>query len=199
MIHHHQGDLMKKVTALFAIFTVILLMILSPSITFPQEKPPTCSYEVYLSPHGGCTDAVIRELNKAKSTILVRAYTFTSAPIAKALLNAHKRGVKIKVILDKSQRTQKYSSATFLYNHGIPVKIDAQHAIARNKVMIIDGETVVTGSFNFNKAAEENYSENLLVIRDRKLAERYTRNWQEHEKHSGVYAGRGGRNEVTCF
>jgi phosphatidylserine/phosphatidylglycerophosphate/cardiolipin synthase-like enzyme len=55
-------------------------------------------------------------------------------------LNAHKRGVKIEVILDKSQRTQNYSSATFLYNQGIPVKIDAQHAIAHNKVMIIDGE-----------------------------------------------------------
>jgi phosphatidylserine/phosphatidylglycerophosphate/cardiolipin synthase-like enzyme len=90
-------------------------------------------------------------LNKAKSTILVQAYSFTSAPIVKALLNAHKRGVKVEVILDKSQKTQKYSSATFLYNQGIPVKIDAQHAIAHNKVMIIDGETVITGSFNFTK------------------------------------------------
>jgi phosphatidylserine/phosphatidylglycerophosphate/cardiolipin synthase-like enzyme len=106
-------------------------------------------WEVYFSPHGGVTDAITRELNKVKSTVLVQAYTFTSAPIAKALLNAHKRGVKIEVILDKSQRTQKYSSATFLYNQGIPIKIDAQHAIAHNKVMIIDGETVITGSFNF--------------------------------------------------
>jgi len=96
-----------------------------------------------------------------------------------------------EVILDKSQRTDQYSSATFLYNQGIPVKIDAQHAIAHNKVMIIDGETVITGSFNFTKAAEENIAENLLVIRDRKLAERYTKNWQEHEKHSEIYVGRG--------
>lgn len=81
-------------------------------------------------------------------------WLITSAPIAKALLNAHKRGVKMEVILDKSQRTQKYSSATFLLNVGIPVKIDAQHAIAHNKVMIIDGETVITGSFNFTRAAE---------------------------------------------
>jgi phosphatidylserine/phosphatidylglycerophosphate/cardiolipin synthase-like enzyme len=114
----------------------------------------------------------------------------TSAPIAKALLDAHKRGVKVEVILDKSQRTQKYSSATFLYNQGIPVKIDAQHPIAHNKVMIIDGETVITGSFNFTKAAEENNAENLLVVHVRKLAERYIMNWQEHERHSEVYVGK---------
>jgi len=71
------------------------------------------------------------------------------------------------------------------------VKIDAQHAIAHNKVMIIDGGRVITGSFNFTKAAEENNAENLLVIRDKKLAERYTENWKEHERHSEVYSGRG--------
>jgi phosphatidylserine/phosphatidylglycerophosphate/cardiolipin synthase-like enzyme len=49
------------------------------------------------------------------------------------------------------------------------VKIDTQHAITHNKVMIIDGETVNTGSFNFTRAAEENNAENLLVIHDRKL------------------------------
>jgi len=180
---------MKPIAALFVILTVILLIVLSPPITLSQEKSTTCNWEVYFSPHGGATDVVIRELNKAKNTLLVQAYTFSSAAIAKALLNAYKRGVKVEVILDKSQKTQNYSSATFLYNQGIPVKIDAQHAIAHSKVMIIDGETVITGSFNFTKAAEENNAENLLVIYDKKLAERYTRNWQEHERHSEVYAG----------
>lgn len=116
---------------------------------FPQEKPPACNWEVYFSPHGGCTDAIVKELNRAKNSVLVQAYTFTSAPIAKALLNAHKRGAKVEVIVDKSQRKQKYSSATFLYNQGIPVKIDAKHAIAHNKVRVNDGETVITRCFNF--------------------------------------------------
>ena len=57
--------------------------------------------------------------------------------------------------------------------------------------MIIDGETVITGSFNFTKAAEENNAENLLVIHDWKLVEAYTRNWKEHERHSEVYQRRG--------
>ena len=180
-------EFVKRVTALLAALTVAFCIVISPSITLPQEHPPTYNWEVYFSPYGGCTDAIIRELNKAKNTILVQAYSFTSAPIAKALLNAHKRGVKVEVILDKSQETQKYSSATFLYNAGIPVTIDAEHAIAHNKVMIIDGETVITGSFNFTKAAEENNAENLLVIHDKRLADRYRKNWEEHEKHSEAY------------
>jgi phosphatidylserine/phosphatidylglycerophosphate/cardiolipin synthase-like enzyme len=130
----------------------------------------------------------VKELRQAKSTVLVQAYSFTSAPIAKALLDAHKRGVKVQVILDRSQRKEKYTEATFLYNQGIPVKIDAKHGIAHNKVMVIDGETVVTGSFNFTKQAEERNAENLLVIRDRKLAELYTKNWQEHAGHSQGYS-----------
>jgi phosphatidylserine/phosphatidylglycerophosphate/cardiolipin synthase-like enzyme len=66
------------------------------------------SAQVYFSPHGGCTEAVIKEIDQAKTEVLVQAYSFTSTPIAKALLNAHKRGVKIEAILDKSQRREKY-------------------------------------------------------------------------------------------
>lgn len=143
--------------------------------------------EVYFSPRGGVTDVVVAELGKARSTVLVQAYSFTSAPIAKALVDAHKRGVKVRVILDKSQRTEKYSSATFLLNSGIPPLIDAKHAIAHNKVMIIDDETVLTGSFNFTKAAEERNAENLLVLKDRELAAKYVKNWQEHAQHAEAY------------
>jgi phosphatidylserine/phosphatidylglycerophosphate/cardiolipin synthase-like enzyme len=95
------------------------------------------------------------------------------------------------VILDKSQRGKEYSSATFLSNAGIPTKIDAAHTIAHNKVMVIDGEIVIRGPFNFTKAAEEQNAENLLTIHDRKLASIYTKNWQEHGQHAEVYAERG--------
>ena len=87
--------------------------------------------------------------------MLVLAYSFTSAPLAKALVDAHKRGVKVTVILDSSQRSEKYTSATFLHNAGVPVFIDGAHAIAHNKVMVIDGRTV-----NFTKAARSATAEN---------------------------------------
>ena len=137
---------------------------------------------------------MVKELDAATATVLVQAYSFTSAPIAKALLDAHKRGVRVQVILDRSQRTEKYSEADFLYNVGIPVKIDAQHAIAHNKVMVIDGQTVITGSFNFTKQAETSNAENLLVIRSPELAARYTANWEAHAAHSEAYEGRQERS-----
>jgi phosphatidylserine/phosphatidylglycerophosphate/cardiolipin synthase-like enzyme len=157
----------------------------SPARADPPGKPP--AIEVYFSPKGGCTEAVVRELRNAKQTVLVQAYSFTSAPIAKALVDAHKRGVKVQVILDKSQRTDKYSSATFLHNAGIPTSIDAAHAIAHDKVMVIDGAVVITGSFNFTKAASERNGENLLIIRDRQLAVKYAANWEAHFEHSERY------------
>jgi phosphatidylserine/phosphatidylglycerophosphate/cardiolipin synthase-like enzyme len=151
----------------------------SPSATTTPSGVTVC-----FTPGGNCTDAIVQVLGKAKHTILVQAYSFTSAPIAKALLDAHKRGVQVQVILDKSQRNEKYSSADFLANQGVPTMIDANHAIAHNKVIIIDGETVLTGSFNFTKAAQENNAENLLIIRESALAAQYTKNWDVHRQHS---------------
>jgi phosphatidylserine/phosphatidylglycerophosphate/cardiolipin synthase-like enzyme len=111
------------------------------------------------SPNSGATKLVTDTIHQAKKQILVQAYSFTSPAIAKALADAKARGVDVEVILDKSQWTEKYSGATYLANHKIPVLIDDKHAIAHNKVMIIDGNTVITGSFNFTKAAEEKNAE----------------------------------------
>jgi phosphatidylserine/phosphatidylglycerophosphate/cardiolipin synthase-like enzyme len=96
--------------------------------------------------------------------------------------------VKVAVILDESQRTEKYSAADFLAHNNIPTLIDGRHSIAHNKIIIIDDYVVLTGSFNFTKAAEEHNAENLLVINDPVLARRYDANWQAHERHSEPYA-----------
>jgi phosphatidylserine/phosphatidylglycerophosphate/cardiolipin synthase-like enzyme len=143
--------------------------------------------KVFFSPKGGCTEAIIAEIDQAKTEILIQAYSFTSAPIAQALLNAHKRGIRVEAVLDKSQRKERYTSATFLSNAGIPTYIDDRHAIAHNKVIIIDGGIIITGSFNFTKAAEEKNAENLLIIRSGELAELYRKNWTLHRNHSVDY------------
>jgi len=148
------------------------------------------SIRVYFSPNGGCTDAILSQINQAKTEILLQAYSFTSQPIARALIQAKKRGVKIIAVLDKSNRTQKYSAATFLKNMGIPVFIDDKHAIAHNKIMIIDNRTVITGSFNFTLAAENKNAENLLIIEDLPdLTRAYQENFQSHLRHSVSYIG----------
>jgi phosphatidylserine/phosphatidylglycerophosphate/cardiolipin synthase-like enzyme len=163
------------------------LMLLALAGCEPQTSIPE-GIQVYFSPKGGATEAVVNALNHATNRILVQAYSFTSAPIAQSLVEARRRGVNVAVILDESQRTEKYSEADFLAHNNVPTLIDAQHAIAHNKVMIIDGYLVLTGSFNFTRAAEEKNAENLLVINDPVLARKYDANWQAHERHSEPYA-----------
>jgi len=90
----------------------------------------TGTIDVYFSPRGGATEAIVKEINSAKSEILVQAYSFTSTHIAKALVEAKKRGIKIEAVLDKSQRNEKYTSADFVAHAEILTYIDSAHAIA---------------------------------------------------------------------
>ena len=172
---------------------LILLVVLAAALatggchSCPGPQP---HIEVFISPQDGCTEAIVSALDHATNTVLVQAYYFTSSPIAKALVDAHKRGVNVQIILDKSQRTEKYSSADFVAHAGIPTYIDARHAIAHNKIMVIDEYKILTGSFNFTKAAEEKNAENLLVIQDVALAAKYAKNWQKHLEHSESYPER---------
>jgi phosphatidylserine/phosphatidylglycerophosphate/cardiolipin synthase-like enzyme len=170
---------------------LVCLSVLPACQPVADRDPCSTTIEVHFSPKGGCTDAVVSELEAAKSSVLVQAYSFTSTPIAKALVAAHRRGIDVRVILDKSQRSEKYSQVDFVAHAGVPTFIDDKHAIAHNKIMVIDGATVLTGSFNFTKHAEESNAENLLVIRDRSLAKPYTDNWQQHVAHSVPYRGKG--------
>lgn len=156
-------------------------------------------WNVCFTPGEDCTALIVGELANAKQKIDVQAYSFTSAPIAKALVEAKARGVEVRVILDKSQKTDRYSSAIFLTNAGIPVWIDDKVAIAHSKVMIIDDNTVITGSFNFTGSAQRRNAENVLIIRDRELAAKYARNWEsrKHLSHSYRVSDRYDQSKPT--
>jgi phosphatidylserine/phosphatidylglycerophosphate/cardiolipin synthase-like enzyme len=160
------------------------LLVSSPSLWASNLVLKNVPVQVFFSPNGGAQAAVVSAITKAKKTILVQAYSFTSAPIAGALKTAHMRGVEVRVILDRSQRTERYSGMTFLVHAGIPTWIDAAHAIAHNKVMVIDGRLVITGSFNFTKAAESKNAENLLIHDSVALAVTYRKNWEAHLLHA---------------
>jgi len=171
----------------FMIFILLTFCTTSQAINLTLNNTPA---QVYFSPKGGCTDAIVREIDNATMEVLVQAYSFTSAPIAKALVNAKKRAVNVEAILDKSQKTAKYTSATFLANMRIPTYIDSKHAIAHNKIIIIDKETVITGSFNFTTAAEEKNAENVIIIKSKELAGIYLDNFLKHRAHSEKLAPR---------
>lgn len=135
--------------------------------------------QVRFSPGGNCTQFIEKVIAKAQRTILVQAYSFTSAPITEALIAAHQRGVSVNVLVDRSQRSGKYTKVPRLREAGIPVAIDKVPGIAHNKIMIIDDQYVLTGSFNWTQAAETRNAENLLLIHDPTTNHIYKTMWQQ--------------------
>ncbi len=172
----------------------LLVVCFFPLLLSAQPFSYDAKYEVCFTPGQDCSLKLIQEVEKERKAIWIQAYSFTSAPIARALVYAKNRGVEVKVILDKSQfKAEKYSASKFLDNQGIPVWIDAKPAIAHNKTFIFS-ETVATGSFNFTKAAQEKNAENLLIIHDSRLTQQYRNNWIKRQKESIPLADYSRRN-----
>jgi phosphatidylserine/phosphatidylglycerophosphate/cardiolipin synthase-like enzyme len=143
--------------------------------------------QVYFSPRGGAIDAIVRAVAGARSEILVQAHTLLSPAVTRSLLGARERGVKVAVILDRSERQEGLTPAVQLANAGIPVYLDGKHAVANDRVIVIDGRTVVTGSLNFTTASEEMNGENLLIVHSPELAALYAENWRRHREHAEPY------------
>src|SRR5207249_2302972 len=123
-------------------------------------------------------------LNKARREVLVMAYSFTADPLTFALVEAKKRGVTVDILLDHSNEKESYSDLHIFLEHGLDPRIDANHAIAHNKIIIIDGRIVITGSYNFTNQAEHENAENLLVIRGHAtLTALYRDNFFKHKSH----------------
>ena len=156
----------------------------TPHAHAQEAQAGTATWHVKFSPRGGCTDMTVTVIRDAKESIKLMGYGFTSKPIAEALIAAQKRGVKVELVLDKSNRTDRYGLAKHLFDSGAKVYIDGKHAIMHNKVMIFDGKSVLTGSFNWTTSAEERNAENLILLHDKALAKVYGDNFDHHKAHA---------------
>lgn len=133
---------------------------------------------VGFSPNGQAESLVLGAIQGAENSIFVAAYTFTSKPVAEALLCAHRRGVLVYLVVDAKSNGQRYTAATYLANQGVLVRLNASYAIMHNKFMVIDGKQVQTGSFNYSSAAAIRNAENVLLINGLyELAEQYLNEW----------------------
>ena len=131
-----------------------------------QAASYPANVEVFFSPKGGAEEAIVKAINHAKRHVYVEAFLFTNPAITNALLEAHQRGVDVKVVMDrKAALTRKTSLSTL-----------AKQSVDDNKV--------ITGSFNFIIRSETSNAENLLVINSEKLANRYRKDWEDHLGHS---------------
>jgi phosphatidylserine/phosphatidylglycerophosphate/cardiolipin synthase-like enzyme len=165
-------------------FTGALTLVYLVRLVYHTFRAPP-SLAAHFSPKGGCTDAIVREIGHARHEVLVLAYSFTARPIAQALVDAKLRGVHVDIVLDHSHEHEAHSDLHFFLEQGLAPLIDAHHAIAHNKVMIVDGHTLLTGSFNFTHHAEAENAENLLVIKGHPdLVRAYRRNFADHREHA---------------
>ena len=147
------------------------------------EPQPAEILAIYFTPPAGAAQAIVKTIDASSSEVLVQAYGFTHNAIAQAIIRAHQRGVKVSVLLDqKSDHTNRYV-IDLLNNAQVSMRLDGKHAIAHNKVMLIDENIVITGSFNFTNSAETRNAENFLILKSTALAKRYKEEWLKHWAH----------------
>jgi phosphatidylserine/phosphatidylglycerophosphate/cardiolipin synthase-like enzyme len=133
---------------------------------------PCCRGEitVYFSPNGGCEKAVISEIRKASQTIDIAMYFLSSRDIARAVIKARDNNVRVRMVLDQGQEIESASKSGYLVKHAVDVRYHLGFGLMHNKFAIIDGKSLITGSFNWTRTAEERNEENLLVITGEKAA-----------------------------
>lgn len=163
---------------------LLLLVLLSFGCETPREQVPTgrVGTAAYFSPRGGCERAIINLINHSEKSIDVAIYSFTDRKIAKALINAFNRGVKVRVIIDYGNGKSRFCVGPLLERAGIPVryKRGSGEGLMHNKYAIYDGRILSTGSFNWTSSAEKRNDENLVVIRnDPSLVDLYQRNFEK--------------------
>ncbi len=136
--------------------------------------------DTYFSPEGGVEEALIAEIDAAQKEALVAMYLFTSRPLADALGRAKARGVDVRVVLDKSQKTVRYGKASEIAKDGIALKLmalgktgDGVPIKLHHKFLVVDGQVVGTGSFNWTSQADGDNYENIVVIRSKKVAKAF--------------------------
>jgi phosphatidylserine/phosphatidylglycerophosphate/cardiolipin synthase-like enzyme len=149
------------------------------------------AWEVHFSPpwsgdKDGCEGADVKLLGEAQKFVVMQAYGFTSKPIIDQLVAVSDRGVDTSLVLDRSDdKETEAATVTLLLNHRVHVYYDRKHAIAHNKIIVVDGNALVTGSFNFTRNAADHNAENCFIVRQcQPIAAPYLQNYMMHQSHS---------------
>ena len=139
----------------------------------PQLRFGSATVENMFAPDDQITDAIIELLDGARERVDMMAFAYTSDPIGDALLASADRGVAVRAVMESRNTKGTGSEYERMRDAGIDMHADGNCYIMHHKVIVIDGRTVVTGSFNFTRGAQEQNDENVLIIDDPDLAARY--------------------------
>lgn len=133
----------------------------------------------FFSPGNKCKSRIISTIANAKTTIDVCVFTISDNQISEALINAHKRSVKVRVVSDNDKSNDRGSDIDFLAEQGIPVVKDISSHHMHHKFAIIDQRTLINGSFNWTRSASEYNEENITILYDQSLIQEFN---EEFEK-----------------
>lgn len=122
------------------------------------------SVSAYFSPKGGSAEAVVQCLVKARKEVLVLARSFACPPIAKAVLDAKLRGVRVDIVLDRQNEKDPTSDLHLFAEQGLAPTLDTHFTCCHDNLILIDGRTLILGSFDFTRQADEENSDSLLVV-----------------------------------
>ena len=167
------------------------LLAIATLFSLPVTAFSAPEIQVGFSPEGSARALVLRTINQAHTSIEMIAYSFQAPDIAQALVNAHARGVKVRVVVDEKRNQVKASRNTMQYvaSHGVELRIDGHYHIQHDKTIIVDDRTVETGSFNFAPSAETENSENVVVINGMPdVTRQYIAHWQSRWDLGKPYA-----------
>ncbi len=152
--------------------------------------------QVLFSPWDDIEGAIVAAIRAARREVLVHSFSFTSRPLARALIEARARGVDVRVTADATESDRiENNRIPDLAAAGIPVFVEERYQSAHNKVMIIDasspGGTVITGSYNWTYAAQRRNAENVIIITGQNaVSARYRMNWERQRADARPYAPR---------
>jgi len=133
--------------------------------------------ENYFSPPDGVMAKLIQYVQGAKKTVHFMIFTFTDQDLAAAMIAQAKAGLEVKGVIENRSAFQ--GVLVDLYCGKLPVKLDGNNYIMHHKVIILDNSTVITGSFNFTKAADDSNDENVLIIHSPAVAALYEQEFQK--------------------
>ncbi len=141
-----------------------LILIASLVTCTTKERTVEGSVQSHFSSQDGIEWVVAREIYAAGKRIDAAIYTFTSRPLAQALVDAHKRAVRVRVLLDPSNASGEYSKAAYLINNGVDVRVERGVGLMHHKFALVDDSIIITGSFNWTASAETDNDENVLLL-----------------------------------
>lgn len=145
----------------------------------PIVKLGDVEVQNYFAPEDGVEEKIIDQINYARKSIVFMAYSFTSDPISEAMVKAIKRGVTVRGVFESRNMKDDACEDDKLRRAGAEIHADKNKYNMHSKVIVIDSAIVITGSYNFSRNANEDNDENLLIISDRGIAEKYVARFEE--------------------